>query len=83
MPIHDSILKSDDKFRYQLLSRMQMDCDYYLGNGGRSKRSLWAEDEKEQISVMKELWNSFADGDKPEWLTWDDILNYEAQMVAE
>lgn len=25
---------SDDKFRYQLLSRMQSDCNYMLGNGG-------------------------------------------------
>lgn len=80
MAEHKWILQSDDKFKYQMLSRLQSDCNYYLGNGGRSKNALWAEDEKGQIEVMKELWNSFADDDKPEWLTWEDILNYEIQM---
>lgn len=75
------ILQSDEKFRYQLLSRMQGDCNYYLGYGNRSRKALWAENEKEQIEVMKELWNSFANDEKPEWLTWDDILEYENNMV--
>lgn len=82
MAEYKNILQSDAKFRYQLLSRMQSDCNYYLGYGNRSKRHLWAEDEKEQIKVMKMLWNMFADDEKPEWLTWDDILNYEIKMMG-
>lgn len=78
---HGNILKSDETFRYQLLSRLQGDCNYYLGNGNRSKKALWANEEAEQIEVMKELWKSFSDDDKPEWLTWDDILNYENEMI--
>ena len=72
-----------EKFNYQLLSRLQQDCDYYLGNGNRNKRHLWAEDEFEQIEKMKELWNSFDEDKKPEWLTWDEILEYAAAMGVE
>lgn len=81
MTVYEEILQSDEKFRYQLLSRLQSDCNYYLGYGNRSKNALWAENEKEQIEVMKELWKSFTDDEKPEWLTWNDILNYEIQMI--
>ncbi len=72
---------SDNKFNYQMLSRLQMDCNYYLGNGNRHKKHLWAGSEKEQIKEMKKLWKSFSKKDKPEWLTWEDILNYENQMI--
>ena len=81
MAEYEWILQSEDKFRYQLLSRLQMDCNYYLGNGNRNIKHLWAENEEEQIKVMKELWNSFSDDGKPEWLTWEDILNYENEMI--
>lgn len=79
---YQEILQSDDKFRYQLLSRMKGDCDYYLGYGNRGQKALWAGDEEEQIEVMKLLWNSFANNGKPEWLTWDEILYYESQMIG-
>jgi hypothetical protein len=75
------ILKQDEKFRYQLLSRMQMDCDYYLGHGNRSPKHLWANDEKEQIQDMKDLYNSFDDDKKPEWITLTDIEEYEKKML--
>jgi hypothetical protein len=75
------ILKGDDKFRYMMLSRLKSDCDYYLGYGNRSSNSLWAEDEKQQIETMKALHNSFNGNEKPEWLTWEQIKDYERQMV--
>ena len=28
--------KYDKQFRYMMLSRLKMDCDYYFGNGGQS-----------------------------------------------
>lgn len=76
-----NVLQYENTFRYRLLSRLQMDCNYYLGNGNRNVKYLWAENEADQIEVMKELHESFSDEDKPEWLTWDDILNYESQMI--
>ena len=81
MTNHEELLRYDDTFRYQLLSRMKQDCNYYLGYGSRSHRVLWAEDEKEQIEVMKDLWNSFEDDQKPEWLSWEDILEFEKEMI--
>ena len=72
------ILAKDACFRYQLLSRMKADCDCYLGYGNRLRKYLWADDEEEQISLMKALWRSFPE--KPEWLSWDAILDYERKM---
>lgn len=73
-------LESEPKYRYMLLSRMKQDCEYYLGYGNRSTNHLCAGNEKDQIDEMKALWNSFSDEDKPEWLSWEEILDYEKQM---
>ncbi|MNV74418.1 hypothetical protein D3C71_1676340 [compost metagenome] len=75
------ILKGDSTFRYGLLGRLQSDCEYYLGFGGRSPNRLWAGDEKKQIETMKALHNSFSQHEKPNWLSWEQILFYERQMV--
>lgn len=77
----DDLLDRDKSYRYALLDRMRCDCDYYLGYGNRSSNHLWAGSEKEQIACMKALWNSFPAGDKPEWLSFDKILDYEQKMV--
>lgn len=69
------------KFEYQLLDRLKMDCDYYLGNGNRYAKHLWAGNEKEQIEKMKELYNIFPEDQKPEWLTLEQIEEYEKQML--
>lgn len=71
-----------DEFKYMLLDRMKADCGYYLGNGNRSKKYLWAGDEKEHIEDMKALYNSFSDENKPEWLTMADIEAFEKEMTA-
>lgn len=74
------ILNSGSSFRYQLLSRMKMDCDYYLGNGQGSNKHLWAGNVDDQIKAMKALWNSFPEDKKPEWLSMEEIESYEAKM---
>lgn len=73
--------KIDDitRFDYMLLSRLQQDCEYYLGCGNRAKKHLWAGDEVSQIQKMKELYNALPE--KPEWLTLERIEQYEAEMV--
>jgi len=77
----DWILSRDEKFRYQMLGRMRSDCDYYLGNGQIYGNHLWAGNEVDQIDYMKCLWSSFAEDKKPEWLTWEQILQYERDML--
>lgn len=81
MLTNNKIFQADESFRYQLLSRLESDCKYYLGNGNRHSKHLWAEDEAEHIMVMKQLWNSFPHEDKPEWLGWDEILAFESEMI--
>ncbi len=71
---------SDNTFTYQMLSRLQMDCDYYLGYGGRNPKQLWARNEKKQIEEMKRLWSSLPKDGKPEWLTKENIKEYERLM---
>lgn len=76
----NDILNKSDHFRYQLLSRMKSDCDYYLGNGGHHVKYLWADNEVEHIDYMKQLWNSFDENEKPEWLPYEELLAYEKEM---
>lgn len=75
------IFESEDRFQYMLLDRMRSDCEYYFGNGRIYGNHLWAGDEKGQIYYMKAIWNHFTDDNKPEWLTMDQILDYEKRMV--
>lgn len=75
------ILQHDLKFRYMLLSRLQSDCEYYLNYGDRSAKSLWAGDEQRQIDYMILLHNSFKEDEKPQWLTMDEILEYQKRML--
>ena len=64
---------------YQLLSRLKSDCDYYLGEGGRAEKHLWAGDVKAQIAKMLDLYALLPK--KPKWLTPEDIDRYEQQMA--
>ena len=52
--------------------------NYYLGYGNRCEKYLWAKDVKSQIAKMKEIWNNLKE--KPEWLTMEQILEYEKKM---
>ncbi|MGY3386850.1 hypothetical protein ACVWZB_004804 [Paenibacillus polymyxa] len=74
-------VKNNKRFEYSMLHRFMSDCDYYLNNGNRSSNVLWAKDEKEHIKNMKDLYNSFEEKEKPEWLTWEQILDYERRMI--
>jgi hypothetical protein len=56
------------------------DCDYYLGNGNRAEKHLWAGNVDAQIKEMKSLWNGFPKDAKPDWLSMNDILDYEQKM---
>lgn len=82
--IMSSIKESDDKkYNYMLLSRLKSDCDYFLGHGLRNEKYLWAGSVDRQIAKMRELYNSFADDEKPEWLTAEQIDEYERKMKSD
>lgn len=69
------------KFRYSLLRRLQSDCEYFLHNGHGHEKFLWAGTVEKQIEKMEELWNSFENDEKPEWLTMEQIYSYERKML--
>lgn len=73
--------ENPNRFNYMLLDRMRSDCDYYLGYGNRNKNRLYNDDEQEHIDKMKELYNSFPRDERPEWLTYEQILTYEKAMT--
>ncbi len=71
-----------EEFNYMMLGRLQSDCDYYLGYGGRNaEHALYYKNEKEHIEAMKRLWKGFPKNAKPQWLTYKQILAYEKEMV--
>lgn len=65
---------------YMMLGRLQQDCEYYLGYGQRSERNLWADTVQDHIHAMKRYYNQVPI--KPEWLSYKDILRYEAKMTT-
>lgn len=68
--------KYDPKFRYRMLDRLRQDCNYSLNYFDGSENVLWAKDKKSQIENMVALWKTFEPEDRPEWLTWDDIMSF-------
>jgi len=72
--------KQNETFHYQLLSRLQLDCEYFLGHGNRSEKHLWSGNVKKHIEDMKALLDTFANDKKPDWISLNDILEYEKQM---
>ena len=71
--------QGDSRYNVMLFGRLQQDCEYYLGYGGRQIKHLWAGDEAEQIQTMKDLYAGFTV--KPDWLDMAGIERYEMQMV--
>lgn len=84
-PIGKLLAKSESisegaEFDYMLLDRLRTDCDYFLGNGNGYEKHLWAGNVEDQIAKMRELYNKVAE--KPEWISMEDIDNYEKEMLA-
>lgn len=78
--ISRDLCANKDTFKYQMLSRLQNDCDYFLKAGNRSPSVLWAKNVDDHIKLMRDLYNSFSEEDKPEWITLDKIEEYEKEM---
>ena len=71
--------ESIQQHEYMMLSRLQQDCDYFLGHGNGSERNLWAKNVEDQIEEMIKLYNSLKK--KPSWITMEDIKDYETKML--
>lgn len=82
---HNTPVKED----YQLLSRLQADCEYYLGACAKNQvdmdaaqKHLWAGTIEGQIDKMKELYQSFPESKKPEWISPAAIDQHEKKMLS-
>lgn len=69
-----------NRHTYMMLGRLQSDNEYFLGYGNRNPKQLWAGNVDDQIEEMKKLWNELPEYGKPEWLSMEDIEEYERQM---
>lgn len=66
---------------YMMLGRYKSDCDYFLGCGNGYEGHLYYKEVNKHCDEMKKLYESFADEDKPEWLTAEQIEDYRAKMM--
>ena len=73
-------LPEEMQFKYRMLSRLKSDCHYFLGNGNGYVGHLWAGSVDAQIKEMRDRWNEFEEDEKPEWLTMEQIDDYERRM---
>lgn len=76
---HPNPTKNDKRFQYQMLDMLRSRCDYHLGYGNRNH----IQNVQEHIDSMKTIWLSFSNDEKPKWLTWEKILEYEKEMCEE
>ena len=81
MDMHD-ILTSSAEFRYMMLDRLRIDCLYYLGEGHRHTKHLWAHDPIAQVQLMRDILHSFPPDMRPEWLTLEDVQTIAQLMAA-
>ena len=77
----ESFVRHPRERDYMMLSRLQMDCKYFLGNGNGYEGHLYFKEVNEHCNEMKKLYESFADEDKPEWLTAEQIEEYRMKMI--
>lgn len=67
--------------KYALLSRLQSDCEYFLGYGRGYEGHLYYGSVDRQCDEMEKLWNSFREDKKPEWITIEQIKSYREKMT--
>lgn len=72
-------MTNNDTFNYMMLSRLQSDCEYFLGWGNGGGR-VFPDTVKEHIAEMKRLWSILPE--KPEWLSYEQIESYEQRMLS-
>lgn len=69
------------EFDYMMLDRYRTDCEYFLGYGYGYEGHLYFKSVEKHCDEMEKLWNSFADNEKPEWLTLEQIHEYREKML--
>ena len=77
---YEDVLSRPDDFRYMMLDRFIRDCEYYLQNP--NQKHLWSGDAISHADNMLELYNSFPEDKKPEWLSRDKLTEYRKELYV-
>jgi hypothetical protein len=77
----DQFRRNKKEFEYMMLGRLQSDCETHLSEGCHPSCRIKDEDIEGVVKNMKELWNQFTEEEKPVWLTWEQILDYERRLT--
>ena len=67
-----------ESYNYMLLSRYQMDLDYYLGCANGNPRHLFFGDITTHMRETIELWKRLPI--KPEWLRATKLIEYKSKI---
>lgn len=90
---NQEIRENSFRFQYQMLSRLNDDCIAFFGKTGEEEKdkwdcryhnqhNIWGDTIEGHVKEMKRLWNVFPDDLKPEWCTWDQIMEFERKAVC-
>ncbi len=77
----EEILSKGPSFAQQMVGRLLSDIKYFLGNGNRNEKHLWARNVESHINIMKGVHNGLEEKDKPDFITIEEIEDYEKQML--
>lgn len=69
------------RYDYMILDQLRQTCDFFLRNRSRGVSSLYGGSVETTISKMKQTWSRLPGDEKPDWLSWEDILRYEGLML--
>lgn len=80
------------QFEYMILSRLNDDAQAYFGHGNEdedkwdcryhNEHNIWGRNITDLVAEMKKFWQRIPSDIKPEWCTWEQILEYERKINA-
>lgn len=79
------------QFQYMMLGRLISDCRAFFGDGRGDESAdcryknecfIWGGNIKRLIFRMKDLWKEIPEDLKPEWMTWDEVVEFEKRANA-
>ena len=76
------------QFQYMMLGRLIGDCRGFFGNGREADSDdcryknecfIWGKSIKVLVAEVKKLWLQIPEDIKPEWMTWEEVEEFEKQ----
>jgi len=79
------------QFQYMMLGRLISDCRAFFGDGREDESAdcryknegfIWGKDIKVLVTEVKKLWMQIPEDIKPEWMTWEEVEEFEKQAES-